>query len=77
MIRIGSTHDRCYAIHLVARGTIDVQVMAVLRKKMQLIEEVMGRRIKGEDDKNVLVSDANSVDDIFNALAADARRQRA
>jgi len=75
MIRIGSTHDRCYAIHMVARGTIDVHVMAVLRKKMKLIEEVMGRRIKG-DDENILVSDEDGIDDIFSAVAADARRQR-
>jgi SNF2 family DNA or RNA helicase len=60
MIRIGSTHDRCYAIHLVAKGTIDEKVMAVLKKKMKLIEAVMGKRLKGDSD-------------IFSALQADAR----
>lgn len=75
MIRIGSKHDRCYAIHLTARGTIDVQVMAVLRKKMSLIEQVMGRRIKGEQEE-VMVTDENSIDDLFAAMAQEARKLR-
>jgi len=74
MIRIGSTHDRCYAIHLVARGTIDVRVMGVLRKKMQLIEKVMGKRLKGENMGDITVTDDNSIDDIFTALMRDARK---
>lgn len=74
MIRIGSTHDRCYAIHMVARGSIDTRVMGVLRKKMQLIEQVMGKRIKGEEMQDVLVLDENSIDDLFSALQADARK---
>lgn len=75
MVRLGSVHDRCYAIHMVGRGSIDVQVLAVLRKKMELIEQVMGRRIKGDDD-DVIVSDENSLDDLFEAMARDARRQQ-
>jgi SWI/SNF-related matrix-associated actin-dependent regulator 1 of chromatin subfamily A len=74
MIRIGSTHDRCYAIHLVARGTIDTKVMGVLRTKMKLIEAVMGKRLKGEGMAEVTVSADNSIDDIFAALQADARK---
>lgn len=77
MIRLGSKHDRCYAIHMVARGSIDVQVLGVLRKKMQLIEQVMGRRIKGDNDDDVIISDENSIDDLFAAMAAEARRQAA
>jgi intein/homing endonuclease len=77
MIRIGSKHDRCYAIHLVARGTIDVRVMGVLRKKMKLIEQVMGKRLKGDDMDDVFVSDDNSIDDVFSALMADARKYAA
>lgn len=76
MVRIGSTHDRCYAIHLTARGTIDVQVMAVLRKKMQLIEQVMGRRIKGDQEEDFLVSTENSIDDLFAAMKQEARKLR-
>jgi SNF2 family DNA or RNA helicase len=74
MIRIGSIHDRCYAIHMVARGTIDTKVMAVLRTKMKLIEQVMGKRLKGEDMGGIMVSDENSIDDLFTALQADARK---
>jgi SNF2 family DNA or RNA helicase len=74
MIRIGSTHDRCYAIHMVARGTIDTRVMGVLRKKMKLIEQVMGKRLKGEDGEDFTVSDENSIDDLFNGLMQDARK---
>jgi len=74
MIRIGSTHDRCYAIHLVARGTIDTKVMGVLRTKMKLIESVMGKRLKGEDMDEIMVTDDNSIDDIFSALQAEARK---
>jgi SNF2 family DNA or RNA helicase len=77
MIRIGSTHDRCYAIHVAARGTIDVQVLAVLRKKMQLIEQVMGRRIKGEEgEDSIMVTDENSIDDLFAAMTKEARKLR-
>lgn len=75
MIRIGSQHDRCYAIHMVARGTIDTKVMGVLRTKMKLIEQVMGKRLKGEDmDGEITVSDDNSIDDLFRALQNDARK---
>lgn len=74
MIRIGSTHDRCYAIHMVARGTIDTKVMGVLRTKMKLIEAVMGKRLKGEDMDEITVSSDNSIDDIFSALQAQARK---
>jgi SNF2 family DNA or RNA helicase len=74
MVRIGSLHDRCYAVHLVARGTIDVHVMAVLRKKMKLIEQVMGRRLKGDDMDDVTVASQDSIDDLFTAMTRDARR---
>lgn len=74
IIRIGSDHDRCYAIHLVAKGTIDSKVMSVLRTKMKLIEQVMGKRLKGEGMEDVTVSSDNSIDDIFAALQADARK---
>jgi hypothetical protein len=76
MIRIGSTHDRCYAIHLVAKDTIDSRVMGVLKKKMKLVEQVMGKRIKGESMVEVEVSTENDISDIFSALQADARTRR-
>ena len=76
MIRIGSEHDRCYAIHLVAKGTIDTRVMSVLRKKMKLIEAIMGKRLKGDDGDSILVSDENEISDIFSALREDAKKIR-
>lgn len=51
MIRIGSVHDRCYALHLVVRNTIDDRVVKVLSKKMGLVESVIGKRI---DRKSVV-----------------------
>ena len=74
MIRIGSKHDRCYAVHMVAKGTIDGHVLTVLRKKMKLIEQVMGKRLKGDDMKDLVVAEQDSIDDLFTALQADARK---
>jgi len=74
IIRIGSEHDRCYAIHMVVKGTIDSKVMSVLRTKMKLIEQVMGKRLKGEDMEDVQVSSENSIDEIFSSLVQDARK---
>ncbi len=73
MIRIGSTHDRCYAIHLVAEGTIDDRVVKVLTKKMGLVESVLGKRIKGETDTGVTVDATNDLSDLFAELISDAR----
>jgi hypothetical protein len=73
MIRIGSVHDRCYAIHLVSEGTIDERVCKVLAKKMGLVEAVLGKRIKGEGDSGVMVDASNDISDLFNELVADAR----
>lgn len=72
MIRIGSEHDRCYAIHLLAKKTIDDRVMKIMMKKLQLVEKVLGKRIKGETD-TVTVAVENDLSDIFNALRDDAR----
>lgn len=76
MIRIGSLHDRCYAIHLVARGrkaTVDHRVLEVMRKKMRLIEAVIGRRLKGEGDIGNMIPVENDISDLFNLLTQDAR----
>jgi len=82
MIRIGSVHDRCHVIHLLARNrgggksaTIDHHVMQTLRKKMNLIEAVLGKRLKGVGDE-VMISAENEISDIFHDLRADAREQR-
>jgi len=76
MIRIGSLHDRCYAIHLVARGrktTVDYRVLEVMQRKMKLIEAVIGRRLKGESDIGAMIPVENDISDLFNLLTQDAK----
>lgn len=72
MIRIGTVHTCVYAIHIVSPDSIDERVMEVLKRKMRLIESVIGKRIKGESDDTVVASN-NSIDDLFEALREDAR----
>ena len=75
MVRIGSVHDRCYVLHLVAKGqkqTIDHRVMDVLGKKMKLVEAVLGKRLKGEADEGMIAAE-NEISDLFTALRNDAR----
>jgi SNF2 family DNA or RNA helicase len=73
MIRIGSEHDRVYAVHLVSRGTIDEKVQAVVKKKMKLIEEVLGQRVKGEKGSDVVYDSGSETKDLYEAMIADAR----
>jgi len=79
MIRIGSEHDKCYVIHMVARRsgskpeTVDHRIMEVLGKKMHLIEAVLGKRIKGDDDQITVPMD-NDISDLFATLKNDARK---
>lgn len=79
-LRIGSQHDRVYAIHLVASGTVDEKVVAIVDKKMRLIESVIGKRIKGDDDVEGAEDSPDKVFDshseiieIFQQLQADAK----
>ena len=77
MIRIGSTHDRCHALHLVVKGSIDSRVMEVLDRKMDLVEQVLGKRIKGDsDDDDVAFDSRNDISDLFDALKEDAGWRR-
>lgn len=71
MIRIGSTQDQCYAIHLVARRSVDTRVMQVLQQKYQLLEQVLGRRIKGSNEEIADVSEKNDITEIYKALLAE------
>ena len=75
MIRIGSEHDSVYAVHLVCQDTIDEHVQAVIRKKMRLIEQVLGERVKGEKGADTVYSAGSEVKDIFDAIVQDARRK--
>lgn len=73
MIRIGSDHANVYAIHMVARNTIDERVQGVVKKKMGLIEQVLGERIKGEKGKDVIYDATSDTKDLFHAMVQDAR----
>jgi SWI/SNF-related matrix-associated actin-dependent regulator 1 of chromatin subfamily A len=75
MIRIGSIYDRCYAIHLVAKRTIDAKIMQVQKKKMALIEAVLGKRIKGDGDATTVISVDNDISDLFNSLKEDVLQE--
>jgi SNF2 family DNA or RNA helicase len=72
MIRIGSEHDKVYAIHLVCKDTVDQRVQEVLRKKMQLVEAVLGQRLKGEGSTALVYESVSEVKDLFEALRSDA-----
>ena len=74
MIRIGSENDTCYAVHLVCRDTIDERVGQVVRKKMKLIEQVLGERVKGQDDE--VIGAGSDIKDLFEAMVVDARKTR-
>lgn len=79
MIRIGSLHDSVYAIHLVTSPkTIDGRVQQVLRKKMRLIEKVLGQRVKGLSTEDDLpeVDERNDISILFEGLLEDARTLR-
>lgn len=71
MIRIGSTQDHCYAIHLITRRSVDTRVMQVLQQKYQLLEQVLGKRIKGVEDDEIVVSQKNDISDIYKSLLAE------
>lgn len=83
MIRIGSEHDKVYAIHLVARGkkrTVDNRIMEVLSSKMHLVEAVLGQRLKVDNagipevwDGNNVIKVTNDMDDLLSALRQDAK----
>jgi SNF2 family DNA or RNA helicase len=73
MIRIGSEHDSVYAIHLVARGTIDEHVQKVVRKKMKLIEQVLGERVKGNRDADIVYDAKSETRDLIDRMVDDIR----
>jgi SNF2 family DNA or RNA helicase len=75
MIRIGSLHDRVYAIHLIADGTVDERVQKVLRKKMKLVEAILGKRLKGEEELDLQFDVGSDTREIFDGLREDARKR--
>jgi SWI/SNF-related matrix-associated actin-dependent regulator of chromatin subfamily A member 5 len=76
IIRIGSLHDRVYALHLVAKGTVDERVREVRKKKMKLIEAVLGKRIKGEEDESLVFEVVSETKEIYDALVQDAKKSK-
>jgi SNF2 family DNA or RNA helicase len=75
MIRIGSIHDRVFALHLVTEDSIDERVMDIVDGKMGLLEAVLGKRIKGDDEDvdELIQSDKGSIDALFDSLKTAAR----
>jgi SNF2 family DNA or RNA helicase len=75
MIRIGSVHDRVFALHLVTEDSIDERVMDIMDGKMGLLEAVLGKRLKGDDsdDDEVIQADKGSIDALFDSLTSAAR----
>lgn len=73
MIRIGSAHDRVYALHMVAKvkgvPTVDQKVMEVIERKLKLIEAVLGERLKGKTDAgNEILEVTSDINDIYDAM---------
>jgi SNF2 family DNA or RNA helicase len=68
-------HDRVYAIHLACKETIDEKVIGVLKRKMKLVEAVIGKRIKGEDDSGLDIDAKNDISDLFKMMQDDAKKR--
>lgn len=75
MLRIGSIHDRVFALHLVTEDSIDERVMDIMDGKMGLLEAVLGKRVKGDetDEDEVIQADKGSIDALFDSLKTAAR----
>jgi len=73
MIRIGSIHERVFSYHLCAPKTIDDRVMKSLKAKMNLIESVLGKRLKAEgEEEDVIEVGRSEIADLFDGLLEDA-----
>lgn len=81
MIRIGSEHEKVYALHLLAEGpdgqkTIDHHVQKTLDKKMNLVEAILGSRLnKAEDEEVDFIKEKgrSDLDDIYSAMTQSAK----
>lgn len=89
MIRIGSPHDRVYALHLLAETpdgykTIDHHVRDTLEKKMGYITKTLGERlVKGSsqeirtatehDEEEVIEVETSNTSNLFDLMIDDAR----
>jgi intein/homing endonuclease len=75
MVRIGSEHDKVFAYHLMARGSVDQRVQNVLAKKMGLVEAIIGQRLKSNatSDDSMIFDTSSEIKEIFDGLVEDAR----
>ena len=74
MIRIGSIHDKVFGYHIVAPKTIDERVMKTLKAKMNLIESVLGKRLKSEgEDDSIIEVGQSEIGELFDGLLEDAK----
>ena len=89
MIRIGSPHDRVYALHLLSETpegykTIDHHVRETLQKKMGYIEQALGERLVQEgsevirtatehDEEEIISIESTPVSSLFDRMIDDAR----
>ena len=70
-------------VTLIASGTVDDRVMEVMKKKMKLVEAIIGKRIKGESDEDteaieglgedVEFAASSEITELFDALRNDAQ----
>lgn len=63
--RIGSSHNRIFAIHLACHQSIDENVLKTLKKKLDLVTRIVGNRISMEEVAKDL--SPAEIDDIFEA----------
>lgn len=75
MIRIGSVHDSVRAIHLVCRNSIDQRVLQKLSGSMDVIQTIVGERIKGKEN-GALFDRIDDIKDLFDMVLADRKRTK-
>lgn len=76
MIRIGSEHDRVYALHLLCEDSIDERVQETIKKKMRLIQQVIGDRIQGTKGQDIVYESGGETKDLWNSMLSQAREIR-
>lgn len=70
--RIGSTHDRTFAVHLVCQNTIDETVLTTLAKKLRLVDMIVGNRLSMDG----VVGEAITTSEINELFEAEMARRK-
>lgn len=73
MIRIGSSYQGVYAIHLISDDSVDQHVMNVLSKKMELVEGVLGKRLMSSND---VMSGDSGTGDLYSLLRSESGKRK-